>query len=202
MTTPLKFETPDDGEETARADLYGLLATLYAAPPSRALLATIASAAAQGEGVLHTAWAELVAACGKAKVDAVRAEYDSLFVGVGKPEVLPYASYYLSGFLMEKPLAELRADLADLGLERAEDVNEPEDHIAMLFEVMRYLIASGDIEQANIATQQRFFRTHLAPWTAQLFDAIEAHRDAAFYAIVTRLARAFVDVERQAFDMA
>jgi TorA maturation chaperone TorD len=202
MSTPLKFESPDEGEETARADLYGLLATLYAAPPSQALLDTIAGAAAQGDGILQQAWADLVAACGRSSAEALRNEYDSLFIGVGKPEVLLYGSYYLSGFLMEKPLAELRADLQRLGLERAEDVNDPEDHIAMLFEVMRYLIASDDIELANIASQQAFFAAHIQPWAAQLFDAIEAHRHADFYSVVTRLARAFLDVEAQAFDMA
>ncbi|MBK4734500.1 TorD/DmsD family molecular chaperone [Noviherbaspirillum pedocola] len=202
MSTPLKFETPDNGEETARADLYGLLATLYAAPPSQALLDTIGSAAAEGEGILQQAWADLVKACRGARAEALSTEYDSLFIGVGKPEVLLYGSYYLAGFLMEKPLAELRADLARLGLERADDISEPEDHIAMLFEVMRYLIASQDIEHASIPTQQAFFSTHIAPWAAQLFDAIDTHRHAAFYATVTRLARAFIDVETQAFDMA
>jgi TorA maturation chaperone TorD len=200
-TATLKFETPDHGEETARADLYGLLSTLFYAPPSQALLDTIASANAMGEGVLEHAWADLVATCKLANAETVREEYDGLFIGVGKPEVMLYGSWYLSGFLMEKPLAALRADLNLLGLERPETVMESEDHIAALCEVMRYLIASDDIVQANLATQKRFFAAHLQPWVLPLFAAVEAHRDVRFYAPVARLARAFFEVEMQAFEM-
>jgi TorA maturation chaperone TorD len=200
-TAPLKFETPDNGEETARADLYGLLSTLFYAPPSQALLDTIGSANAQGDGVLEQAWADLVAACKGAGEEAVRDEYEQLFIGVGKPEVMLYGSWYLSGFLMEKPLAALRGDLNLLGLERPETVMESEDHIAALCEVMRYLIASDDIAQANLATQKRFFAAHLQPWVLPLFAAMEGHRDVRFYAPVARLARAFFEVEMQAFEM-
>jgi TorA maturation chaperone TorD len=200
-TAPLKFETPNQGEETARADLYGLLSTLFYAPPSQALLDTIASANAMGEGVLEQAWAELVDTCKTAKAETVREEYDELFIGVGKPEVMLYGSWYLSGFLMEKPLAALRADLNLLGLERPETVMESEDHIAALCEVMRYLIASDDIVQANLATQKRFFAAHLQPWVLPLFTAVEGHRNVCFYGPVARLARAFFEVEMQAFEM-
>lgn len=201
-TQTLKFESPDQGEETARADLYGLLATLYSAPPSQDLLDTIASARSEGEGVLQQAWAELVTVCKSARAEPVRDEYETLFIGTGKPEVMLYGSYYLSGFLMEKPLAELRTDLAALGLERDESVPETEDHIAMLCEVMRYLIASNDIAQASLASQQAFFATHMQPWLVRLCDAIDAHHEARFYRAVTALARSFFDVEMQAFDMA
>jgi TorA maturation chaperone TorD len=204
MTTsqPLKFETPDQGEETARADLYGLLATLFSAPPSQDLIDTIASARREGDGVLQQAWAGLVGVCRSAQAEAVRDEYETLFIGVGKPEVMLYGSYYLSGFLMEKPLAALRTDLANLGLERDESVPETEDHIAMLCEVMRYLIASGDIAQASLAGQQAFFAAHMQPWLIRLCDAIDAHPSARFYIAVSALARAFFEVEMQAFDMA
>ncbi len=201
-TQTIKFESPDQGEETARADLYGLLATLYSAPPSQDLLDTIASARSEGDGVLQQAWAELVAACRSANAETVRDEYETLFIGTGKPEVMLYGSYYLSGFLMEKPLAALRTDLAALGLERDESVPETEDHIAMLCEVMRYLIASNDIAQASLAGQQAFFATHMQPWLIRLCDAIEAHQAARFYRVVTGLARNFFEVEMQAFDMA
>jgi TorA maturation chaperone TorD len=201
-TQPLKFETPDQGEETARADLYGLLATLYSAPPSQDLLATIASARTEGDGVLQHAWAELVGVCRSAQAEAVREEYETLFIGVGKPEVMLYGSYYLSGFLMEKPLAALRTDLAKLGLERDESVPETEDHIAMLCEVMRYLIASNEFAQASLASQQAFFADHMQPWLIRLCDAIDEHPSAQFYRAVTGLARAFFEVEMQAFDMA
>ncbi|HEX7650697.1 MAG TPA: molecular chaperone TorD family protein [Noviherbaspirillum sp.] len=199
---PLKFEAQDDGEETARADLYGLLAGLFYGPPSQELLNAIADAPSEGGGVLRDAWNALAQACSKADANALRDEYESLFIGVGKPELMLYGSYYLSGFLMEKPLAALRSDLAALGLERPAEVPESEDHIAMLFEVMRYLIASDDAAIANIAAQKTFFGTHIQPWAAQMCEAIEAHPRAGFYRPVAVLAKHFLEVEMQAFDMA
>ncbi|WP_334190000.1 TorD/DmsD family molecular chaperone [Noviherbaspirillum sp.] len=199
---PLKFEAPDQGEETARADLYGLLATLFYAPPSQQLLDTIASARSEGEGVLEQSWAELSASCKLARAESVREEYEALFLGVGKPEVMLYGSFYLSGFLMEKPLAALRTDLANLGLQRDERVPESEDHVASLCEVMRYLIASDDPLHANIATQKQFFANHMQPWVLQMCDAVTAHPGTRFYGPVARLAKSFFEVEMQAFDMA
>lgn len=198
----VRFETPDAGEETARADLYGLLATLFYAPPSQALLDTIASARAEGDGVLERAWADLVSHSRGMTADRVRDEYEALFIGVGKPDILLYGSYYLSGFLMEKPLAELRDALAEMGLERADHINETEDHIASLCEVMRYLIASDDVLQGSIVSQRRFFGTHMQPWVTDLCAAIDAHRLASYYRYVAKLAQAFFEVEAQAFDMA
>jgi TorA maturation chaperone TorD len=197
MTTaqPLKFESPDRGEETARADLYGLLATLFYAPPPQALLDTIASAQAQGEGVLERAWRDLVAACKQAQEAEVRDEYETLFIGVGKPEVM------LSGFLMEKPLSALRSDLAALGLQRTDTVVESEDHIASLCEVMRYLIASDDAELANVAMQKKFYADHMQAWVGDMCNALEAHPNIKFYRPVMQLARSFFEVEMQAFDM-
>jgi TorA maturation chaperone TorD len=201
------FERPDQGEEAARADLYGALATLFSKPPSQHLLDSVAAggaAAGAGEGntVLQLAWADLVDACNNALQEAVREEYEHLFIGVGKPEVMLYGSYYLSGFLMEKPLAVLRTDLRALGIERAQAVVESEDHIGTLCEVMRYLIASDDIAQASLATQKTFFADHLQPWVVRACDAVDAHPDANFYRPVARLARTFFDIEMQAFDMA
>jgi TorA maturation chaperone TorD len=201
ITQPLKFEAPDQGEETARADLYGLLATLFCAPPSQALLDTIGSAQTQGEGVLELAWAELVAAARQAQAETVREEYEQLFIGVGKPEVMLYGSYYLSGFLMGKPLAALRTDLAKLGLQRADSVVESEDHIAALCEVMRYLIASDDVTQGSLAMQKKFFADHVQAWVNDLCIALAAHPHAKFYVPVAQVARSFFEVEMQAFDM-
>lgn len=203
MTTqPLKFETPDQGEETARADLYGLLASLFYGPPSQELLDTIAAAQTAGESVLERAWADLSAACKSAKAEPAREEYERLFIGVGKPDVMLYGSFYLSGFLMEKPLAALRTDLAKLGLQRSESMNESEDHIAALCEVMRYLIASDDVLHANVATQKQFFADHMQSWVMDMCAAIAAHPEAKFYLAVSQLARSFFEVEMQAFDMA
>lgn len=201
-TQTVTFETRDTGEETARADLYGLLATLFYAPPSQALLDTIASARTEGEGVLEHAWASLVAACKRATSEQLREEYETLFIGVGKPEVMLYGSYYLSGFLMEKPLAELRTDLAAMGLERSQQVVESEDHIASLCEVMRYLIASDDVLHANLPTQKKFFGTHLQPWAGDMCAALKTHPKTAFYGVVASLAQEFFEIEAQAFDMA
>ncbi|GAA4018830.1 TorD/DmsD family molecular chaperone [Actimicrobium antarcticum] len=200
-THPLTFERQDQGEETARADLYGLLATLFNAPPSQALIDTIASAQSEGDGVLEKAWADLVAVCKSADAYIVRDEYELLFLGVGKPEVMLYGSYYLSGFLMEKPLAALRTDLSMLGLERVGTVVESEDHIASLCEVMRYLIASDDVMHANLATQKTFFSDHMQAWVEDMCTALEQHPSTVFYQPVTQLARAFFTVEMQAFDM-
>lgn len=201
-THALAFEAPDQGEETARADLYGLLAGLFYGPPSPATLNAIAAAPAGGDGELQQAWNDLVAACAQADAGRVRDEYEALFIGVGKPELMLYGSFYLSGFLMEKPLAALRADLAALGLERSEGMTESEDHVASLCEVMRYLIASDDIAQAGLTTQKRFFGTHLQPWVGTMCEAVMQHPQAAFYAKVALLAKQFFDIETQAFDMA
>jgi TorA maturation chaperone TorD len=197
---PVRIEQPDQGEEAARAALYGLLADLFYAPPSQALLEHLAGSGDEGEGALQQSWSELVAACRGAQQEAVRDEYESLFIGVGKPEVVLYGSYYLSGFMMEKPLAELRADLVRLGIERAEQVSESEDHLATLCAVMRYLIESDEL-QHGLAAQQAFFATHMRSWVGECCDAVEAHHGAAFYRPVARLARAFFEVEAQAFDM-
>jgi TorA maturation chaperone TorD len=199
---PLKFEKLDQGEETARADLYGLLATLFYAPPPQSLLDTIASARSEGDGLLEQAWAGLVAACKGAREEEVRVEYDHLFIGVGKPEVLLFGSYYIAGFLMEKPLVELRDDLARLGLARSETMAESEDHMAALCEVMRYLIASDDVVNANLANQQAFFSAHMQPWVVKFCDVLAANGSAKFYQPVAQLAKAFFEVEMQAFDMA
>lgn len=199
---PMKLEASDQGEEAGRAELYGLLATLFYAPPTQTLLDAIAGTQTHCDSVLERAWAVLVDACAQAQAEPVREEYERLFIGVGKPEVMLYGSYYLSGFLMEKPLAALRADLAELGLERGESVPESEDHIATLCDVMRYLIASDDAVHAQIAAQQKFFAAHMQAWVADLCAALQGHPQATFYAAVAHLAAAFFDVEMQAFDMA
>lgn len=197
----MMFESQDQGEETARADLYGVLASLFSLPASQQMLDDIAASDATGDAVLEIAWIDLVNACKEADEEAVREEYEHLFIGVGKPEVMLYGSYYLAGFLMEKPLALLRTDLAALGIERAQAVVESEDHIGTLCEVMRYLIASDDIVHANITAQRRFFADHMQQWVLRACDAIESHPDAVFYRHLAHLARAFFEVEMLAFDM-
>lgn len=191
-------------EETARAEIYGLLAQIYYAPPSADLLSAlrvaVTEAPAQG-AFLEEPWRELVGVARAMSDAAIADEYDALFGGVGRPEVYLFGSHYLSGFLNEKPLARLRDTLAGFGLARDETVPETEDHISCEFEVMRYLIAGDDVAVANLTNQRAFFTEHLQPWVNELCDAISAHPKARFYAVLAAFTRAFVSVEAQGFDM-
>ncbi|MGD9774685.1 TorD/DmsD family molecular chaperone [Diaphorobacter sp.] len=191
-------------EETARAELYGLLAQLYYAPPDPALLdalrVAVTEAPASG-AFLQDPWQQLVAVAREMPDGAVAGEYDALFGGVGKPAVFLYGSHYLSGFLNEKPLARLRADLHRLGLAAREDMPDTEDHIAYLCEVMRYLIAGDDGGVCHLQSQQTFFAAHLQPWVLQLCDALLQQPQARFYAALARFTQAFMAVEAQGFDM-
>jgi TorA maturation chaperone TorD len=201
---PVHFASPSGGEEIARAELYGLLAVLWLVPPDDALLAQFRVAvteAPQSGGHLEAPWHDLVAALRATDATRAAAEHDALFGGVGKPEVFLYGSYYLSGFLNEKPVAQLRSDLAQLGLARDEQRGETEDHIAFGFEVMRYLIAGDDPAVCQLEQQRRFYRAHLQPWVERLCDAVEAHPTAVTWRAVAAFTRAFVQVETQAFDM-
>jgi len=191
-------------EETARAEVYGLLAQLYYARPTPETLAALRVAVTEAPmegGFLQEPWQQLVGAA-RAHSDAdIAAEFDRLFGGVGKPEVFLYGSLYLSGFLNEKPLVRLRSDLAALGLARTEAMPETEDHVAYLCEVMRYLIAGDDMAVCNLTAQRDFFATHLQPWILQLCDALQGQPAARFYAALAQFTRAFVAVEAQGFDM-
>jgi TorA maturation chaperone TorD len=209
MTNPgLHLATPAPSsaldEETARAELYGLLAALYYAPPTPELMAQLRVATTEAPaagGFLEEPWRALVGAARELTDEAVKREYDALFGGVGKPEVYLFGSHYLSGFLNEKPLAKLRDTLASLGLARDEAMPETEDHIAYLSEVMRYLIAGDDVSVANLTRQQEFFSEHVQPWVMPMCDAIAQHPKARFYAALAAFTRAFIGVEVQGFDM-
>ncbi|MDP1741465.1 molecular chaperone [Polaromonas sp.] len=204
MTQQAQLSPSGLDEETARAEIYGLLAALYYAPPSvqlsEKLRVAVTEAPAAG-AMLEASWRELVAVARRLPEDAVRREYDTLFGGVGRPEVYLFGSHYLSGFLNEKPLAALRTDLAALGLARDEAMAETEDHIAYLCEVMRYLIAGDDVEVANLTRQREFFSRHLQPWVSALCDAMQAHPKADFYRSLAAFTQAFISVETQGFDM-
>ena len=191
-------------EETARAEVYGLLAALYYAAPSAELHENIRVAVTEAPApgaVLESSWAELVAAARAQSLAEVSSEYDALFGGVGKPEVYLFGSHYLSGFLNEKPLAALRTDIAALGLARDESMPETEDHVAYLCEVMRYLIAGDDVAVANLTRQREFFTRHAQPWLPMMCEAIMAHPQARFYGAVAAFTLTFVSVESQGFDM-
>ena len=191
-------------EETARAELYGLLAALFYAPPAPELLAQLRLAPTEAPSAgayLEEPWRVLVGAARAASDTAIQDEFDALFGGVGKPAVSVYGSEYLSGFLNEKPLAALRDDLARLGLARDAGMPETEDHFACLCEVMRYLIAGDDVEISNLAQQQTFFARHLQPWNERFCDAIAARPQQPFYAALAGFTRAFMAIEAQGFDL-
>jgi TorA maturation chaperone TorD len=191
-------------EETARAEVYGLLAALYYAAPTAELHDNIRVAVTEAPApgaVLESSWAELVAASREQSLAEISSEYDTLFGGVGKPEVYLFGSHYLSGFLNEKPLAALRTDIAALGLARDESMPETEDHVAYLCEVMRYLIAGDDVAVANLTRQREFFTRHAQPWLPMMCAAIVAHPRSRFYRALAAFTEAFVSVESQGFDM-
>ena len=200
----LPLADADSPEELARAELYGLLAGLWLAPPDAGLLTQFKVAVTQAPqpgGHLEAPWGTLVAAMRATTVEAAAAEHVALFHAVGRPEVFAYGSFYLTGYLNEKPLAALRHDLAALGLARDGERLETEDHVAFVCEVMRWLIAGDDIAVCNLAQQCRFFRQHLQPWIAQLCDAVAAHPRAHTWRAVAGLTRAFIEVEAQGFDL-
>lgn len=191
-------------EETARAEIYGLLAQLYYCAPTPKLLSALRVAATEAPaagGFLEEPWRDVVASARALDDQAIAHEYNALFGGVGKPEIYLFGSHYMSGFLNERPLVKLRTDLAALGLMRDEGMSDTEDHIAYLSEVMRYLIAGNDVAVANLTRQSEFFATHIQPWTSALCDAIDAHPKARFYGSLARFTHAFVNVEAQGFDM-
>ena len=191
-------------EETARSELYGLLAGVLYASPAIELIAQIRAAATDAPAAgafLEEPWRSFVGVARSMTDQAIRDEYEALFGGMGKPEVYLYGSHYLSGFLNEKPLARLRTELNSLGLERSEAMSDTEDHFAYLCEVMRYLIAGDDVAVANLTRQREFFSTHMQPWVYLMCDDIQSNSKAHFYASLAELTRAFMGIEAQGFDM-
>lgn len=195
-------------EERGRADIYGLLASLLAHPPDGRTLELVAGLEG-GESDLGQAVDRLAREASGTSSDKVEREYHELFVGLGRGELLPYGSYYLTGFLHERPLASLRGDLASLGIRRADTVHEPEDHIASLCESMRWLILGehavgedgGRGRPADVVSQKTFHGRHIAPWARHFFSDLEAARGASFYVPVGELGREFLAIEEEAFRM-
>ncbi len=201
---PREFEelTPED---TARADLYALLAHLFHAAPDAGVLAVLANAddvsAEAPHSAVGEAWRKLQSAASAADREALAQEFQNLFVGVGSGEVMAYGSWHLTGFLMEEPLARLRDDLAQLGLSRLQSAAEPEDHIAALAEVMRLLVRGGDgMPAATFEAQKAFFTRHLRPWYARFAEQLAKAPSANFYRAVGELAKTFLDTEAALFE--
>jgi TorA maturation chaperone TorD len=183
-----------------RASLYGLLAHLLAKPPSPQLLGLLEEIEDGGTVAddLATAWRLLKVAARDHNPEALDDEYHSLFIGIGRGELVPYASWYLTGFLMDRPLAYLRRDLDVLGIERQPGASDPEDHAASLCESMRVIIAAGDIP---FSTQQHFFRNHIASWMPAFFQDLQQAKAACLYAAVGGLGEAFLRFENRYFDL-
>lgn len=193
-------------EDSARGNFYALLSSLFYAPPSAQLLRSIADAGVMeeaGDSRLAAAWRELQRAAAAADAAAVRQEYDDAFISTSRPPVFLYASHYHNGFLMERQLAKLREELAELGFARQEKSAEPEDHISALCDVMRYLVTGGGAgAPAPLETQRDFFQRRIQPWYPALCEAIQAAGETAFYKKVAALAREFFDLEVESFDIA
>ena len=193
-------------EDQVRADYYALLAYLFGRAPDDRLLHAIVIApepeSEKEDAELTAAWRTLAAASSAVTHDAVEDEFDKLFGGVGRPEVMLFGSYYLAGFMHEKPLAQLREDLAQLGLGRGDGVTVTEDHLAALCEVMRFLILGDlDTRPASVEEQRAFFTAHMQPWVQKCCASILASDKANFYKRVAAFAHAFFAIEIEAFDM-
>ena len=187
-------------EDRLRADMYALLAEMLRKEPSDDVIGTVAGL--QGDGSeIGSASSVLATLAGKLSGDEIRDEYMRLFIGVGRGELLPYASFYLTGFLNDKPLADLRTDMAQMKIERVDGVKDPEDHIASLFDIMGGMIRGAFGEPVDLASQAKFFKKHIEPWAPLLMQDIEAAKSAVFYAPVGTIGRAFMDIESAAFDM-
>jgi TorA maturation chaperone TorD len=183
-----------EDEQRYRAGAYGLLAALLRATPEQALLDHLVALSPQSDAepdALAVAMASLADAARNHIPAQIEDEYHNLFIGTGKGEVVPYGSWYLTGYLMEQPLSDLRDDLRTLGFERSADTREPEDHAAALFEVVSVMIADA----SGLAEQQRFFDKHMKPWLERFFADLGNARSADFYKPVAQFGAAFFKLE-------
>jgi TorA maturation chaperone TorD len=189
---------PTAEEDLARAHEYAMLGALLRQAPTVARLTELSRLKGDPSelGLLHMSLAE---AAEETTADAESKEFFRLFVGVGRGELLPYASYYLTGFLHERPLARVRDELARLGIERQEGLYEPEDHIGILFDVMAGL-AAGQFG-AGLADQKAFFTRHVEPWALKVFADLESAAETSFYKAVARVGAAFMAIESQGFAL-
>ena len=187
-------------EDALRADMYGFLAALLRAEPSDELIAKVVCLNGD-DSALGEACSTLAKLADSLDSGMIRNEYVELFVGVGRGEVLPFASYYLTGFLNDRPLANLRGEMDAIGIKRAEGVREPEDHIASLFDIMAGLIRGDYGRVYSVAEQGTFFAKHIEPWGQLLMRDVEEAKTAIFYAPVGTMGRVFLEIESKAFEM-
>lgn len=188
-------------EDELRAHLYRLLARFLAAPPQRRDLEI--GAAMRGDSTeLGKAAHTFAHLCARTDPEQAGQEYHDLFIGVGRGELLPFGSYYLTGFLHEKPLAKLRNDMARMGIKRDPSVKEPEDHIASQLDIMAGLIMGDFGSPATLEEQKRFFEAHVSSWAGHFFADLEAAKASVLYASVGAIGRHFMTIEETAFAMA
>ncbi len=188
-------------EDFARAQVYSLLGAALARPPGAEFLKRLG--AIEGDASpLGQGFAALAASARATTQVAAEEEYNALFIGMPQGELIPFASYYMTGFMYEKPLARLRGDMARLGLKVADGVPEPEDHVGMLCEMMGALIDGRFVAPLDLDGQRKFFDAHLAPWAGRFFSDLAAAKSARLYMPVGTIGRIFMDVETEAFAMA
>ena len=193
-------------EDILRANWYGFVARFLAAPPDQSALSLASGFNRQGDAQddgsdLGRALGILARLAQQTTPREAEEEYFNLFIGVGRGELMPYGSYYLTGFLNEKPLAQLRGDMARLGISRAEEVREPEDHLSALCDMMAGLITGSFGAPATLEIQHEFFVRHLSPWAGRFFGDLERARHARLYQPVGTIGRLLIDIDRAAFGM-
>ena len=180
-----------------RAQTYALIASLLASAPNQELLRNIAEIEVnEPDSPMGKLWLQLIDAAKHSEITALEDEYQSLFIGVTHGELIPYGSYYQTGFLMEEPLAELRTDLAKLGLERQEDTAEPEDHIAAQCDAMRLILSA---QGTPVISDHEFFSKHLKPWIEQFFHDLSVTKEASFYQAVGKFCLGFSKLEKMVY---
>lgn len=206
-SAPLERECAADAGplafEIVRARVYRLLGALLAHPPQIQLINKIKSidlSENQSAAPMTAAWGVLCdASVNNGDIESLSEEFHNLFIGVGRGELVPYASWYLNGLLLSKPLATLRKSLSDLGMERKAKISEPEDHIAALCEVMSMLILEGG--EGSFADQNVFFTQYIDSWASEFFDDLQHASSARFYKAVGKFGTAFINIERQYFSL-
>jgi TorA maturation chaperone TorD len=187
-------------EDALRAQMYRFLARLLAAPADEALLKSVSEMEGD-ETALGKAMLSFAKMAQKVDLSQAEEEYHDLFIGVSRGELLPYGSYYLTGFLHEKPLSKLRNDMARLGIARGADHKEPEDHIASLMDMMAGLITGEFGDPAPLAEQKTFFEAHISSWASHFFADLEGAKSSVLYAALGSIGRSFMEIEATAFSM-
>jgi len=200
MTASNAQQLDVSAEDRLRADFYNFLGLLLASPPDQILLDQVAGLTGDDTD-LGQAIQAMARVAKVTKPAAAEREFNALFIGLGRGELLPYASFYLTGFLNEKPLAQLRNDMAARGITRAQNVFEPEDNIASLMEMMAGMIIGRFGSAATLDDQKAFWNKHIGPWATHFYSDLEAAENSVLYASVGTAGRVFMEIEREAFRM-